>query len=98
MQVDVDEVMHFRLEGVRAKLVTKVDPELYNAILYAQLGKALHGTMSASMLFWKDLSGHLLGDGFAPNPYDGCVMNKTANGTKCTVLWHVYDLGMTLDI
>ena len=51
-----------------------------NAVLYVQLGKVLYGTMSAS---WKDLSGH---------PYDGCVMNKTANRTQCMVLWHVYDL------
>ena len=29
--------------------------------------------MSASMLFCKDLSGHLLGDGFVPNHYDVCV-------------------------
>ena len=57
-----------------------------------KLGKALYGTMSASMLFWKHLSGHLLGDEFVPNPYDSCVMNKTANGTQCTVLWHVDDL------
>ena len=63
-----------------------------NAVLYVQLGKVLYGTMSASMQFWKDLSGHLLGDGFVPNPYDGCVMNKTANRTQCMFLWHVYDL------
>ena len=101
MQVDIDEVVHIRLEGALAELLTKVDPELYTkyqvkekgkVVLYVQLGKALYGTLSASMLFWKDLSGHLLADGFVPNPYDSCVMNKTVNGTQCTVLWHVDDL------
>ena len=60
MQVDIDKVMHIRLKGVLAKLLIKVDPELYtkylvmergNAELYVQLGKALYGTMSASMLY-----------------------------------------------
>ena len=76
MQVDIDEVVHIRLEGALAELLTKVDPELYTkyqvkekgkVVLYVQLGKALYGTLSASMLFWKDLSGHLLADGFVPN-------------------------------
>jgi Reverse transcriptase (RNA-dependent DNA polymerase) len=101
MQVDIDEVVHIRLEGALAELLTKVDPALYTkylvkekgkTVMYVQLDKALYGTLSASMLFWKDLSGHLLRDGFVPNPYDSCVMNKIVNGAQCTVLWHVDDL------
>jgi hypothetical protein len=101
MQVDINEVVHVRLEGALAELLTKVDPVLYTeylvqengkTILYVQLDKALYGTLSASLLFWKDLTGHLLGDGFVPNPYDSCVMNKMVNGFQCTVLWHVDDL------
>ena len=52
----------------------------------------LYGTLSAAMLFWKDLSGHLASEGFTANPYDSCVMNKTVNDKQCTVLWHVDDL------
>ena len=101
MQVDVDEVVHVRLEGALAELLTKVDPELYTkyqtvekgkTVLYVQLKKALYGTLSAAMLFWKDLSGHLLDEGFTPNPYDSCVMNKMIKGKQCTILWHVDDL------
>ena len=44
------------------------------------------------MLFWKDLSGLLYGEGFVANPYDSCVMNKMIGGKQCTVLWHVDDL------
>jgi hypothetical protein len=61
-------------------------------VLYVQLQKALYGTLSAAILFWKDLSGHLSKEGFKPNPYDSCVMNKMVDGKQCTVLWHVDNL------
>jgi hypothetical protein len=101
MQVDVDEVVHVRLAGPLAVLLAKVDSELYTKylgtergkpVMYVQLQKALYGTLSAAMLFWKDLSGHLYAEGFRANPYDSCVMNKVTEGTQCTVLWHVDDL------
>jgi hypothetical protein len=60
--------------------------------LYVQLQKALCGTLSASLLFWKDLSQHLKERGFAPNPHDNCVMNKMVKGKQSTILWHVDDL------
>jgi hypothetical protein len=101
MQVDVDEVVHVRLVGPLAVLLTKVDPTLYTKymttehgkpVMYVQLQKALYSTLSAAMLFWKDLFGLLSKEGFEPNPYDSCVMNKLVNGNQCTVLWHVDDL------
>jgi len=101
MQVDIDEVVHVKLEGAMVDALVAVDPKLYASyvvtirgkkVIYLQLEKALYGTVTASMLFWKDLSGHLLGDGFVANPYDSCVMNKEINGKQCTVLWHVDDL------
>ena len=101
MQVDVDEVVHVRLAGALAELLTKVDPELYakyvsmergKPVLYVQLLKALYGTLSAALLFWKDLSQHLHEQGYRPNPYDSCVMNRMVNGKQSTVLWHVDDL------
>ena len=72
MQVDVDEVVHVRLTGAMAELLAKVDPALYNKYIvtehgkpsiYVQLQKALYGTLSAALLFWKDLSEHLKGEG-----------------------------------
>jgi hypothetical protein len=103
MQVDVDEVVHVRLVGPLAVLLIKVDPTLYTkymttehgkpVLLYVQLQKAMYGTLSAAMLFWKDLlCGLLSKEGFEPNPYDRCVMNKMVNGNQCTVLWHVDNL------
>ncbi len=77
MQVDVDEVVHVRLEGTLAKLLTKIDPELYSkylgtegskTVMYVQLQEALYGTLSAAMPFWKDLVAHFKAEGFEPIP------------------------------
>ena len=101
MQVDIDEVVHVRFEGAMVDMLVSVAPSLYTQytklehgkkVLYVQLDKALYGTLSAAILFWKDLSGHLLEAGFVANPYDSCVMNKTIKDSQCTVLWHVDDL------
>jgi hypothetical protein len=101
MQADIDKILHVRLEGPLAQLLTKVDPELYtkfiskengNDVMYVRLAKALYGMLQAALLFWKDLTGYLQELGFALNPYDNCVANKTIDGTQCTILWHVDDL------
>ena len=66
MQVDIDEVVH---TGPLAELLVQVDEKLYSkylctekgkSVMYVQLQKALYGTLSAALLFWKDLSGRLL--------------------------------------
>jgi len=101
MQADMDESIHMRLAGPLAMLLTKVDSEMYSKyvvmerskpVIYVKLSKALYGTLQASLLFWKDLTGKLKEWGFEMNPYDTCVANKTINGKQCTVLWHVDDL------
>jgi hypothetical protein len=101
MQADMDELVHMRLVGPLVKLLTKVDPELYEKyieyekgtpVMYVKLSKALYGTLQASLLFWKDLTSNLLKWGFKLNPYDECVANKDIDGKQCTILWHVDDL------
>jgi hypothetical protein len=101
MQANIDEVVHIKLEGPLAQLLTKVDPELYTKflstegkkdVMYVKLNKALYGTLQAALLFWKDLSGYLQREGFTLNPYDECVANKMIDGAQCTILWHVDDL------
>ena len=61
-------------------------------VIYAELEKALYGTLEAALLFWKNISSKLISWGFKINPYDSCVANNTINGKKCTVIWHVDDL------
>jgi hypothetical protein len=89
MQTDMDEVLHMKLEGPLAKLLTKVNPELYSkyveiengkTVMYVKLKKALYGTLQAALLFWKDLSGKLEEWRFKINPYNWCVANKTVGG------------------
>ena len=101
MQVDMDEVVHMRLEGKMTELLVRIDPTKYQKyvviengkpVIYVMLKKALYGTLRAALLFWQRLSSQLEAWGFKPNPYDPCVMNKGIDGAQCTILWHVDDL------
>jgi hypothetical protein len=58
MQVDMDEIVHMRLEGTMADLVVKLSPKTYKKfvvkekernVLYVQLRKALYGTLHAAL-------------------------------------------------
>jgi hypothetical protein len=101
MQANIDELVHVRLEGPLARLLVKVNEDLYSKyivmergkpVIYVKLLKALYGTLQAALLFWTDLSEFLVEKGYTLNPYDSCVANKTINGKQCTILWHVDDL------
>jgi Reverse transcriptase (RNA-dependent DNA polymerase) len=100
MQADMDETVHMRLVGTMVELLLRIAPEYEQyvvieggqKVLYVLLLKALYGTMRAALLFWRKLTSKLQEWGFALNPYDPCVANKTIDGTQCTVLWHVDDL------
>ena len=61
-------------------------------MLYVKLKEALYGTLQAVLLFWRLLLNTLKEWGFKLNEYDQCMANKTINGKKCTIIWHVYDL------
>eukprot|EP00957_Ditylum_brightwellii_P183358 13966408-Ditylum_brightwellii.AAC.1 len=65
MQADMDDIVHMKIEGTMAELLTKLDPKMYRPflknekgkpIMYVQLKKALYGTLKAALLFWKNLS------------------------------------------
>ena len=101
MHSDIDEQVHLKLEGEIAELLVRVDPtyadfvthEKGKTVIYAELSKALYGTLQAALLFWKNLSEFLIKDlGFKVNPYDWCMVNKVINGKQCTIGWHVDDL------
>jgi hypothetical protein len=101
MEANIDEVLHMWLERLLAKLLTKVDPDLYTKYLrkekgkdmmYLHLTKAPYGTLQAALLLWKDLRGYLILEGFKLNPYDNCVANKIVNGAQSTVLWYIKNL------
>jgi hypothetical protein len=105
MHVDIDELIHVRLEGPMAELLTRVDPDKYRTymseenrkqVLYVELQKTLYGTLQAALLFWENLTKFLTeGLGFTVNPYDSCVVNKMIDGKQCTIIWHVDDLKLS---
>jgi uncharacterized protein YeaC (DUF1315 family) len=62
MHVNIDELIHVRLEGPMAELLTRVDPDKYRAymskesgkqVLYIELQKALYSTLQAALLIGK---------------------------------------------
>ena len=98
MQADIKEVIHVKLEGPLAMLLTRVDLTKYTKfltakngkeVMYVHLAKALYSTLQATYLFWKDLTGYLIKQGFELNPYNNCVANKQINSMQCTILWHI---------
>ena len=101
MQVDMDELIHVKLEGELAELLIKVD-STYEAVLthegnkpviYAELDKALYGTLQAALLFWKKIQKFFIEKhGFKANRYDSCVVNKDIDGQQCTIGWHMDDI------
>ena len=102
MQTDMEgEDTFMKIEGKMVDILTRLDPELYekhiifengHKVLYVKFKKALYGTLQASMLFWKNLTGTLINMGFEINPYDWCIANKLVNGKQLTIAWHVDNL------
>ncbi len=94
MHADIDEMIHLKLEGPLAELLTRVEPKIYSKfiamergkkVLYVQLTESLYGTLQAALLFWEALSQYLIGElGFEANPYDRCVANKMISKKQCT--------------
>jgi hypothetical protein len=107
MHVNIDELIHVRLEGPMAELLTRVDLDKYRTyymseengkqVIYVKLQKALCGTLQAALLFWENLTEFLTVElGFTiTNPYDSCVVNKMIEGKQCTIIWHVDDLKLS---
>ena len=103
LHASMDEFVLMVFDGEMAEHLVATNPQKYGKymhttkngkkVLYVRLLKALYGCMKSALLWWKLLTGTLQKDGFAVNPYDPCVANKTMiDGTQCTVCWYVDDL------
>ena len=102
MQVDMDELVHVRLQGEMVDKLLEIDHDLYASyitmekgkkVMYVELLKALYGTLRAARLVWEKLQTKLVNDwGFMPNQYDSCVVNKKVDRKQLTMAWHVDDL------
>ena len=61
-------------------------------MIYVNCDKAIYGTVTAALLSYKKLAGHLMDWGFEMNPYEPCCWNKIVNGDQITIVFHVDDL------
>ena len=63
--------------------------------IYAELERAMYGTVEASRQWYDDLTEGLEKDGFARNSHEKCIFNKTVDGNQVTVVVYVDDLIIT---
>ena len=102
LHAKIEEVVMMEFKGKLAELMTLVVPQVYRKyittdskgrpVLYVKLQKALYGMLKSALLFYKKLLSELMSQGFQPNSYDPCVVNKMIGGHQMTITWHVDDL------
>ena len=63
--------------------------------IYAELERAMYGTVEASRQWYDDLTGKLEQDGFVRNAHEKCIFNKNVDGIQVTVVVYVDDLIIT---
>ena len=90
--------VHMNIDAYLTGILVSLEPSYAqfikpNGTITVKLVKALYGTVEAAKL-WYDLITKILCDvGFAPNPYDKCVLNKPCTAGKAlTVVLFVDDL------
>ena len=88
-----------QLARINPKYAKDMVEERGQKVIYGKANKALYGTLNASLLFWKDLTGTIGewkfdndNDRFILNTHDTCVAKCMINGKQCTILWHIDDL------
>ena len=94
-------IVHVRLNKLMSMLLCQIDSSYEQFVeadgtMLVQLDAALYGCVEAAALWYADLKGTLISDGYVMNPYDPCVFNKTsAEGVQTTIAVHVDDLLIT---
>jgi hypothetical protein len=81
---DMNEILHMKLEGPLAKLLTRVDLKLYKNAPPRKVGGPIWHLASGNAV-WEDLT-DLKGHRYKVNPYDSCITNKMVDGKQCTML------------
>ena len=93
--------VHMRLNKVMTQMLVEIDSSNrefvdHDGTMVVQLDKALYVCVETSNLWYNDLRGKLISNGFTTNPYDNCVFNKIENDdAQTTVVVHVDDLFVT---
>ena len=89
--------VHMRINKSLSKMLVKLDLSLSeyigdNGELIVCLDKALYGCIESAKLWYDHLSESLLSIGFANNPHEPCLYNKSPNGIQVSIISHVDDL------
>ena len=101
MKADQPDFVLIKLRGPAVQAILEVNKEKYGKyvieekgvrVMYMELLKAMYGTLTAPILWYKLFAATLLELGFVINDYDACVANKMVNGHQLTVCWYVDDL------
>ena len=99
-----DEIKSYlRFDGTILKMLCKIDPSFRDKIvikhgkevLYAQIKRALYGTLLGAILWHERLSGYLTQQGWKSNSYDECTYNKTIDGSQATLRCFVDDCNIS---
>ena len=93
-----------RLDGPLALLLVEINPKIWKKhlrnvrgrdVIYVKCSKAIYGTVTAALLSYRKLRGHLEDWGFEMNPYEPCCFNQMINGKQMTIVFHVDDLKLS---
>ena len=101
LKADQPDFVMIKLKGPAVKALLHANEEKYLKyvilekgvrVMYLELLKAMYGTLTAPILWYKLFAATLLELGFTINEYDACVANKMVRGNQLTICWYVDDL------
>jgi len=104
LKADQPDYVVIKMRGPAVTAILQVNSQKYEKyvvsernekVMYLRLLKAMYGTLTAPLLWYKLFSRTLLELGFIINRYDPCVANKIVNGTQFTICWYVDDLKLS---
>jgi hypothetical protein len=88
-----------KIQGIIVDILVQIAPDAHKSYvskdkngmkqLLVQCQNALHGTMVASILYYRKIFKNLTDIDFVINPYDLCVANKKIEGNQMTICFHV---------
>ena len=89
-----------RLNRIETQFLIQKRPDyaiftLPDGSMIVELDKALYGLVESARLWYEDVSGTLISDGFIANPYDSCVFNKNVDGEQSAIVVYVDDCLIT---
>jgi len=104
LKADQPDHVVIKMRGPAVKAILRVNAQKYKQfivlekneeVIYLKLLKAMYGTLTAPLLWYKMLARTLIELGFSINCYDPCVANKLVNGKQFTICWYVDDLKLS---